>query len=238
MSVGVVRGSLIRTMARLVVVVSTGAALVAATPTTSIVAAAPAEALLIGDSVLNGLAQPYSADGRAALAALHSFILDSAGCRRLITTSCLIPPGSAPTNAITVLHAREGQFDRALVVAAGYDDPSTGPFGVGAAVDVMIAEARRQHIPHVIWLTYREAGGAGNAARFRESNAVLRSRSDPELVLADWASVSAGMPSSWFSADGIHLGGQAAAAMGSLIGDTLDRILVPTRCNTDVWSGT
>jgi len=238
MSFGVVRGSLIRTMAGLVVVVSIGAATVAAIPTTSIIAAAPAEALLIGDSVLNGLAQPYSADGRAALAARHSFILDSAGCRRLITTSCRIPPGSAPTNAITVLRARAGQFDRALVVAAGYDDPSTGPFGVGAAVDVIIAEARQQHIPHVIWLTYREAGGAGNAARFRESNAVLRSRSDPELVLADWASMSAGMPASWFSADGIHLGGQAAAAMGRLIGDTLDQVLVPARCNTDVWSGT
>ena len=30
------------------------------------------------------------------------------------------------------------------------------------------------------------------AERYRESNAVLRSRQDPELVLADWASISAG----------------------------------------------
>jgi hypothetical protein len=214
---------------------------------TLIVAPAPApvhavavkvEALLIGDSVLNGLAQPYSAAGRAALAARHSFILDSAGCRRLITTSCRIPPGSAPTNAITVLRAWAGQFDRALVVAAGYDDPSSGEFGVGAAVDVMIAEARRQGIGHVIWLTYRVAGGAGNEARFRQSNAVLRGRTDPELIIADWASLSAGMPSSWFSADGIHLGAQAAAAMGDLIGDTLDQLpVVPVRCTTGVWTG-
>ena len=230
-------------MARVVVVALLGAAglsgavFFAGTATTT-AAATPVEALLIGDSVLNGLAQPYSAAGRAALAARHSFILDSAGCRRLITTSCRIPPGAAPTNAITVLRNRAGQYDRALVVAAGYDDPSSGEFGVGAAVDVMIAEARRQGITHVIWLTYREAGGAGNEARFRQSNAVLHSRRDPELVLADWASISAGMPSSWFSADGIHLGGQAAAAMGDLIGDTLDQIpVVPTRCNSDVWSG-
>ena len=226
-------------LARVVVTALLGAATFSATPTVTAAAAAPVEALLIGDSVLNGLAQPYSAAGRAALAARHSFILDAAGCRRLITTSCSIPPGTAPTNAITVLRARAGQFDRALVVAAGYDDPSSGQFGVGAAVDVLIAEARRQGIAHVIWLTYREAGGAGNAERYRESNAVLRSRHDPELVLADWASISAGMPSSWFSADGIHLGGQAAAAMGDLIGDTLDQIpVVPTRCNTDTWSGT
>ena len=218
-----------------VVIVALGAATFCGTPPITAAAAEPVEALLIGDSVLNGLAQPYSAAGRAALAARHSFILDSAGCRRLIATSCRIPPGPAPTNAITVLSARAGQYDRALVVAAGYDDPSSGAFGVGAAVDVMIAEARRQGIAHVIWLTYREAG---NAARYRESNAVLRSRHDPELVLADWASISAGMPASWFSADGIHLGGQAAAAMGDLVGDTLDQIpVVPTRCNSDTWSG-
>jgi hypothetical protein len=226
-------------IARVVVIALLPAAIFSGTTPTAAVAAAPVEALLIGDSVLNGLAQPYSAAGRAALAARHSFILDSAGCRRLITTSCRIPPAAAPTNAITVLRARAGQYDRALVVAAGYDDPSSGDFGVGAAVDVMIAEARQQGIAHVIWLTYREAGGAGNAARYRESNAVLRGRHDPELVLADWASISAGMPSSWFSADGIHLGGQAAAAMGALIGDTLDQIpVVPTRCTTDTWSGT
>ena len=84
-------------------------------PTTAQANQPPVEALLIGDSVLNGLAQPYSAAGRAALAARHSFILDTAGCRRLITTSCRIPPAPAPTNAITVLRARAGQYDRALV---------------------------------------------------------------------------------------------------------------------------
>ena len=217
--------------------------LVVAAPTsfaasTRATGSAAVEALLIGDSVLNGLAQSYSSAGRAALAARHSFILDTAGCRRLITTSCRIPPAPAPTNAITVLRGRAGQYDRALVVAAGYDDPPTGEFGIGAAVDVMLAEAHRQGIEYVVWLTYREAGGAGNAARFRQSNDVLRSRQDPGLILADWATLSAGMPSSWFSADGIHLGPQAAAAMGELIGDTLDQVpVVPVRCTTGVWSG-
>ena len=234
-----VHSGLFLRIARVVVIALLPAAIFSGTASTTVVAAAPVEALLIGDSVLNGLAQSYSAAGRAALAARHSFILDTAGCRRLITTSCRIPPAAAPTNAITVLRARAGQYDRAVVVAAGYDDPSSGEFGIGAAVDVIIAEAHQQGIAHVIWLTYREAGGAGNAARYRESNAVLRSRHDPELVLADWATISAGMPSSWFSADGIHLGGQAAAAMGELIGDTLDQIpVVPTRCTIDTWSGT
>ena len=234
-----VRFGLCRCVAVVVTIAATFAGTTTLPPPIVRAAPLPVEALLIGDSVLNGLAQPYSAAGRAALAARHSFILDSAGCRRLITTSCRIPPGSAPTNAITVLRAHAGEYDRVLVVAAGYDDPSSGDFGVGAAVDVLINEARRQGIKHVIWLTYREAGGAGNAERFRQSNAVLRSRTDPELVIADWASRSAGMPSGWFSADGIHLGSQAAAAMGALIGDTIDVLpIVPIRCTTGVWTGT
>ena len=231
------RSRLCQRVARVVVGSLLGASVVAAGPAITRAEPDHVEALLIGDSVLNGLAQPYSAAGRAALAARHTFILDSAGCRRLITTSCRIPPGSAPTNAITVLRARAGQFDRALVVAVGYDDPSSGEFGVGAAIDAMLAEARRQGIGHVVWLTYREAGGPGNAERFRQSNAVLRSRTDPELVIADWATQSAAMPASWFSADGIHLGPQASAAMGELIGDTLDA-LVPVRCTSGVFSGT
>ncbi len=198
------------------------------------------EALLVGDSVLNGLAQGYSSAGRATLAARHSFILDVAGCRRLITTSCRIPPASAPTNAITEVRAWAGQYDRALVIAVGYNDPSSGPFGIAAAVETMIAEARRQGIDHVIWLTYREAGSAANVAHFRASNAVLRSlqATYPELLLADWATRSAGLPSGWFSGDGIHLGPQAAAAMGDLIGDSLDQLpTVPARCTSGVWSG-
>jgi hypothetical protein len=203
------------------------------TPIPTRAAATPVEALLVGDSVLNGLAQGYSTTGRQALAARHSFILDTAGCRRLIAPSCRIPPGNAPTNAITEVRARAGQYDRALVVAAGYNDTPDGPVGMGPAVDAMIAEARRQGIAHVIWLTYREVG---NVAQYRQSNAVLRSRTDPELVIADWAGRSASLPASWFSGDGIHLGAQAAAAMADLIGDTLDQ-LVPERCIAGTWSG-
>ncbi|MCU1400201.1 MAG: hypothetical protein JWN62_3310 [Acidimicrobiales bacterium] len=189
------------------------------------------EALLVGDSVLNGLAQPYSNAGRAALAARHSFLLESAGCRRLITTSCRIPPSPTPTNALQVIRADAGRYNRALVIAAGYDDPADGPYGIGSAVDVLVAEARAQGIAHVIWLTYREAGP--EASRSHRSNVVLHAKvaQYPELTLADWAGRSSAMPTGWFSADGIHLGVQAAAAMGALIGDALDALpTVPSRC--------
>ena len=207
--------------------------------------AASTEALLIGDSVMNGMAQTYSAAARALLAARHSYILDAAGCRRLITTSCRILPSPAPTNAITVLRARAGQFRRVLVIAAGYNDTTTGAAGVSSAVDVMMAEARRQGVPYVIWLTYREAGPS--APRFRAHNAVLRAKTGQyaNLRIADWNLRSLAMPTSWFSADGIHLGGQAASGMADLIADTIDLLPPatppppppPTRCDAPAWLG-
>jgi hypothetical protein len=187
--------------------------------------AAPApEALLVGDSVMNGLAQTYGATARAQLASRHTYLLETKGCRRLITTSCRIGDNPAPTNAITVIRSRAGAYRTALVVAAGYNDPTTGSVGLNSAIDVILNEARRQHIPYVIWLTYRVAGPS--ASRFAAHNALVRARAarQPMLIVADWAMRSAGMPTSWFSGDGIHLGRDATIAMADLIGDTLDQV--------------
>lgn len=187
----------------------------------------PVEALLIGDSVLDGLARPYGSSGRDQLSARHSIIVDTAGCRRLIATSCRIRSNLPPPSAITVLRTRAGQYHRAVVIATGYNDETTGAFGIDAAVDAIMAEARRQGIEHVIWLTYREAGTPGNIRRFKASNALLRKRHDRGLVIADWATRSATLPLAWFSADGIHLGSGAVTALAALIGDALDRLPAP-----------
>ncbi len=128
-------------------------------PTMAAPSSSPAEALLIGDSVMNGMAQGYGTAARTQLAARHSFILDTAGCRRLLGTSCSIGGRPRPTNAITELRAMAGQYRRELVVAAGYNDPTFGSEGL-----------------------------------------------DPMLVVADWATLSARLPTAWFSGDGIHLG--------------------------------
>lgn len=188
------------------------------------VAAPKVTALLVGDSVMNGMAQTYGATSRQQLATRHSYLLETKGCRRLITTSCRIGDNPAPSNAITVVRQMAGQYRTALVVGAGYNDPTTGDAGLGRAVDVMLAEAKRQGVPYVVWLTYRVAGPS--ASRFAAHNALLRAKAavTPNLVIADWAGRSAALPSSWFSADGIHLGTDATIAMADLIGDTLDRI--------------
>ncbi len=184
----------------------------------------PAEALLVGDSVMNAMQQPYGARARQVLGERHSFVLDSAGCRRLITTSCRIGGRPAPTNALQIVRAHAGEYRRVLVVAAGYNDPTTGSVGLDTAVEVMIATAHEQGIDHVIWLTYREAGESAN--RYRDHNALLRLKAaeHPELTIADWAARSAAMPRSWFSADGLHLGADAAEGMATLIADAIDEL--------------
>lgn len=201
--------------------------------------AAPApEALLVGDSVMNGMAQAYGATARAQLAARHSYLLETKGCRRLITTSCRIGDNPAPTNAITVIRARAGAYRTAIVVGAGYNDPTTGSVGLSTAIDVVLNEARRQQIPYVVWLTYRVAGPS--ASRFAAHNALLRAKAErePMLVIADWARRTAPLPSSWFSGDGIHLGSDATVVMADLIGDTLDQIATAWGGSRCVVTGT
>ncbi|MEI8240055.1 MAG: hypothetical protein WCI22_11600, partial [Actinomycetota bacterium] len=212
---------------------------VVAGPTPVVHAAAPVEALLLGDSVMNGIGQSYSQSSLAALGDHHTYILDAAGCRRLITTSCSIRGSAAPTNGITELRKNAGRYNRVLVVGAGYDDDTSGPVGVSAAVDEFMAVAKEQHVPWVIWLTYRVADTPFFRARFRAHNAMLQQKLKqyPNLRLADWASLSAGMPASWFSHDGIHLGGQSALEMAKLIVRTIDALPPVDRCAARAWVG-
>lgn len=200
--------------------------------------AATTEALLVGDSVMAAMTLSYGAPARALLAARHSFLLDAKGCRRLITTSCSIGSSPPPTNAITAITAYAGTYSRALVVAAGYNDSTTGSTGLSTAIDRILAEAKRQGVPYVVWLTYREAGSL--AARFHAHNVLLRQQAalHPELRIADWATRSAGLPSGWFSADGVHLGPSAASEMADLIADTLDLLPPPTPPTTSTTTTT
>ena len=108
-------------------------AITSSAPTLAAPSSSPTEALLIGDSVMNGMAQGYGTAARTQLAARHSFILDTAGCRRLLGTSCSIGGRPRPTNAITELRAMAGQYRRELVVVAGYNDPTFGSEGLDLA---------------------------------------------------------------------------------------------------------
>ena len=190
------------------------AAVVGVAPTRPSVADAAASTdLLVGDSVMAGM----SSDVRSSL---PHHVFDAKVCRRLVSTSCSYR-GVRPAPALNVIRSWSGVTDRAIVVAAGYNDGA-----IGSAVDAVVAEARRQGVPHVVWLTYRVAGN--NAGIYRSHNSVLWQKATqyPELTIADWASYSAGR-SSWVAADGLHLTGSGARAMADLIRVALAGLPLP-----------
>lgn len=183
------------------------------------VEAAPTTDLLVGDSVMAGMSS-------ASRSVLGNHVFDARVCRRLVATSCTYN-GSRPANALSVVRANAGRVNRAIVVAVGYNDGS-----IGSAVDAIVAEARRQGVRHVVWLTYRIAGSY--AGTYRSHNATLwaKAAQHPELRIVDWASASAGR-GDWVAGDGLHLTSRGASAMAGLIASALASLAPPppTRCD-------
>ena len=175
--------------------------------------------LLVGDSVMAGM----SSSARSSLPP-HRF--DAEVCRRVLATSCTYR-GNRPSTALNVIRANAGATNRAIVIAVGYNDSS-----IDSAVDQVIAEARRQGVPHVVWLTYRIAGQYAN--QYRNHNATLWAKAAiyPELQIADWAGRSAGH-GDWVASDGTHLNASGGRAMSQLIGESLNSLAPPppTRCD-------
>lgn len=220
----------------------TALALVAATAVVGLVAApSPAGAdsparprvTVIGDSTLLGMRN----DGAGFISLHHELNLQAASCRRLIAVSCDIP--FRPINTIEVMRLFDGRLGDALVIMAGYDD-----FEIAAGVDTIVAEARRQGVQHVVWLTYMEdvpytgLGGLTFSTVFKSHNNVLRQKAaaDSLLSIADWNAYADPHPE-WFSSDGIHLSARGSGALGQFIADSLDDIPV-SRCAPKAAGGT
>lgn len=181
--------------------------------------------LIIGASMATVFVSDWGRPAYDALAARHDFFLDAKGCRTLTGPSCKTPGQDAPPpNTLETLTAMAGTFDKGLVILVGANDPNLGEFGMDASITAILAEAKRQGIRWVVWFTYNDASSVG--PRMARHNAVLwaRAADEPRLVIGDWNTLVKSLPSSWFFGDGIHLAGNAALALGDLIGDTLDLV--------------
>jgi len=182
----------------------------------------------IGDSTMAGMGPT----ARAAVSAQYDLTFEAASCRRLVIPSCgriVQHP-----NTLDVMRTLDGRLGDAVVVMAGYDD-----WQLDSAVDVIMGEAERQHVPLVLWVTYRTGvgytgpGGVSNDATFRQFNDVLRAKQaeHPSLRLADWDAHARGRDT-WFAPDGIHLTGDGAAALAAFLVAELDALPVG-RCRDD-----
>jgi hypothetical protein len=183
---------------------------------------------LIGDSTMAAMVW-YADAGRTAqnhLQAAYSTAIIAQSCQRLAGTSCGGRFGGRPPTTLDEMRARPGLLGEAVVVMAGYDDVDIGP-----GVDAIMAEANRQGIPFVIFLTYRAnvsyvlPGGARARDLYNNHNAVLRDRAQryPTMRVADWNLHTAGHPE-WFSRDGIHLSPSGTVELARFIRAHLDSL--------------
>lgn len=182
---------------------------------------------LIGDSTLSGV-RWY--DDYGALEEFN-FVFDAESCRRTIETSCWSREQYRAENAIGALRRLSGEWGDVLVMMSGYNDSNAG---FGEAVDAIVAEARRQEIPTVMWLTLRTASVSyeeplhrANGETYLDANATLREKADHYdgyLQLADWATHSAERED-WFEGDGVHLTRAGVDGVTSFIADQAGRVL-------------
>ncbi len=211
--------------ALLLVAVATGVTLSAPAPPAG---AALPSVLMVGDSTMRGM----STTAQAVIRAGYDLTFDSGSCRRLIAISCKPIP-----NALSVIQANP--YRDAVVIMTGYND-----WKVGDAVDVIMAEAARQGIQYVIWLTYRTdiAEGAQKpiaiSAVFRDHNVELAQKAPlyPGLHVLDWDGYSAGRDD-WFAWDGFHLANPGGFALAGYLKATLDGLNL-ARCRPSSAAGT
>ncbi len=196
---------------------------------------------LLGDSTMAALVWNGSAGTRAQdhIRVNYTLGLEAESCQRLVVRSCRGRFGYVPPTTIQQMQARSGGLGEAIVVMAGYDDVD-----IASGIDAVMAEANRQGVPNVIWLTYRSnvdyvlPGGTRARNLYTHHNAVLRQRATiyPTLHLADWDGYSALQPQ-WFASDGIHINPTGTIVLGTFIRAQLDALPVG-RCMTAAATGT
>jgi hypothetical protein len=190
---------------------------------------------LIGDSTMAGMqwsATP-SDDARDIVGSAYRMTFDAQSCRRIVIGSCRGRFGTTPVSVLPLMRgALKGKLGEALVIMAGYDDPS-----LANAVDQVMAEAEAQGVIRVLWLNYRSntdyvlPGGLPARTLYTSHNSELVSGAQrhPDLQILDWDGYTTNQPT-WFASDGIHLTPTGADGLGAFIKAALDAQPAIGRC--------
>ncbi len=191
---------------------------------------------LIGDSTLAGVRW----SGKYGDLRQYNFVLDAESCRRTLEQSCWSREDFRPDNTVLAVQRLAGELGEVLVVMSGYNDKRVL---FDDAVDAVVAEAQRQAIPHVMWLTlrtddvtYQDPQERASADGYREDNRVLYEKAEQlggYLQIADWATHSAGR-SDWFFGDGVHLTTDGVSALTTFIADHVGVVLAGGSLNPEV----
>jgi hypothetical protein len=191
---------------------------------------------LIGDSTLAGV-RWWANFGDLRR---YNFVLDAESCRRTVEDSCWSREDFRPDNTVTAMQRLEGRLGDVVVVMSGYND--SGDL-FDDAVDAVVAEARRQAVPHVVWLTlldhdvsYQDPQERANADGYQDDNLLLYERADAlggYLQVADWATHAWDRPE-WFEYDGVHLTEEGVRGLTTFIAGRVDLVLDGGSLNPDV----
>ena len=163
---------------------------------------------LIGDSVSYAIALDPGAT--AILRNGVDLQLQAQPCRRLEAVSCPEDNGTVPPTALSLINSLGHALGSTVVMAVGYNDPED--MYASELTDVLAA-LHQQGVQHILVVTLRAARHP-----YVTMNGDIRTAAaaDPSVTVVDWNVYSRSHPE-WFQADGIHLGGDGAQAMASLI---------------------
>ena len=176
-------------------------------------------------------------DIREVISNSYDLVYDAESCRRLEVPSCKGREGYTPISVLPLMKGSlSGKMGSTLVMMAGYDETT-----IETGVDAVLAEAERQGIQHVIWLTFRrsstyylpDSAHTPASALYAAHNRALVAATarHPSLTLLDWDAAGATHPE-WFYSDGIHLTPAGALALADLIKERLDTLDLFGRCDS------
>ena len=175
-------------------------------------AESPTRVTVIGDSVASALS--YNEASTHVLGEGLDLDLQLAPCRRLVGPSCPYD-GSRPPTLVELLPTL--RLGSTVVVVVGYNDNEST---FDDAVETSLQALRKQGVDHVLWLTLR-----AERQSYLSMNDVIREAAlrHPEMTVVDWNLYSRSHPG-WFQDDGLHLNGDGALALATLVHRSLDEL--------------
>ncbi|MCP5029427.1 MAG: hypothetical protein GY929_24410 [Actinomycetia bacterium] len=213
-----------RTSSRLLVALLSVLGLLAALPAPGLARPAAAlgetqDLLILTDSVLLGMASQYTGAVNNIVPQLEGeweLTFDGKdGFHSKVGGAIARPASAGPA----LLETYSDRLANSVVLGLGYNDAWAGSFP--ATITTMLDRLADTQL--VVLVTLREAGA--NAASFRSANQLFAAEAAarPNVVLADWAGLSAGRTDvTW---DGLHLTGTGARLVADLIAQTIsDRL--------------
>jgi hypothetical protein len=172
---------------------------------------------VIGDSIATAI--QYEPGARSILSRGLDLQLQLAVCRRIDGDSCPYA-GVRPPTLVQLAATLGPALGPTAVLVIGYNDyEQSFPQTVEAALGALA----KAGVERVLWVTLR-----ADRQDYVVMNDQLREAATkhPELTLADWNLYSRSHPT-WFQSDGLHLTGEGAAGMATLIRQTLATFDIP-----------